>query len=117
MKSLPWKIGFVQACVLAMYAIATEINAVHDHSHVGSPVVAMVIMLILSVLMTIVSVGLRKENAAARTPFFMIQIFAVLISGQFLQGSKVGIEARAAWLLVLVSALVGFIALFRTPAD
>jgi hypothetical protein len=47
----------------------------------------------------------------------MVQIFAVLIAAQFLQGSKVGIEARVAWTAVLLSAVIGFVALFRTPTD
>lgn len=117
MRSLAWKIGLVQAALLAIYAIATEVNALRDHSHVGSPVVAMIIMLILSALMFVVNFGIKGGHSAARTPYFMVQIFAVLIAAQFLQGSKVGIEARVAWTAVLLSAVIGFVALFRTPTD
>ncbi len=117
MRSLAWKIGLVQAVLLALYAVATEVNALRDHSHVGSPLIAMIIMLILSALMFVVNLGVKGGHSAARTPYFMVQIFAVLIAAQFLQGSKVGVEARFAWGAVLVSAVAGFIALFRTPAD
>ncbi|NBO25321.1 MAG: hypothetical protein EBU96_00720 [Actinobacteria bacterium] len=113
MKKLALAIGVSESVVIFSYGLSIVIRGTVDHSSVGSPLVQFIIYTILAASLAACTRGISKQQNWARTPYFLLQIFIgisgyTLFSGTFLVYKVAGV-------IVLVTGVTGFVALFRTP--
>jgi len=109
--------GLVEAVGLAAFAISVLVKETSDNGVKGTgphPLVLFVIFQIFAVAIAVVTRALWLGKAWARTPFGLIQVFALLVFA-YLPLSGSGTLARLGGTLVAVVSLTGIIALIKTP--
>lgn len=105
--------GYAQAGALAIYAIWLAISGVRNHTTLGQPVILGAIFIILSVFMYLVARGVHAGQGWSRTPFFMIQIFAIIAGYTFIKGTDVSYKTTG--VILVLDAVVAYVCLVRTP--
>jgi len=119
MRKVAASCGFIEAFGLVMFAISLLFD---DHASAGTrgssphPFILSFIYLVFSIGIALVSFGIAQSASWARTPFVLIQVFAILVFA-YLPGSGSGVWPKVAGYSVGVIAFVGLIAHWRSPAN
>ncbi len=81
-------IGAVQVLGLIVFCIANGIAATHSSGATASsaPIVSIAIFLLFAIGLAVVVRGLLRDSKAARAPYFMAQIFGLVIAYTFYAG-------------------------------
>lgn len=119
MRKLAAGCGFVEALGLVIFAISLLFDENETQGVRGStahPLILTFIFLVFSIGIALVSDGIRKASTWARTPFVLIQVFAILVFA-YLPGSGSGFWPKVAGFSVGAIAFVGLIAHWRSPAN
>jgi hypothetical protein len=111
--------GLTEAIGLVTFAISVLVKETSDNGVRGSgphPLVLFVIFLIFAGSIAAVTRALWLGKSWARTPFGLIQVFALLVFA-YLPLSGSGTSARFVGALVAVVSLTGLFALVKTRSD
>ncbi len=111
--------GLIEAIGLLAFAISVLVKETSDNGVRGSgphPLVLFVIFLIFAVAIAVVTRALWLGQSWARTPFGLIQVFALLVFA-YLPLSGSGTFARLGGALVAAISITGLFALFKTRIE
>jgi hypothetical protein len=113
MRRVTFGIAVAESLILTSYAISIIIAAIQVNSKVGSPISETIIYLIFALAIYWVGRGMDKSQSWARTPFFVIQAFVGITAYTLFVGTD--ISYKISGILLAIIALVGVIALLKTP--
>lgn len=111
--------GLVEAVSLVIFAISVLVKETSENGVRGSgphPVVLFVIFQIFAVSIALVTRALWRKSQWARTPFGLIQIFALLVFA-YLPLSGSGTLARLAGAMVAIVSMTALFALVKINSE
>jgi tryptophan-rich sensory protein len=119
MRKVAMICGLVEAFGLSVFAMSVLLKEASDNGVRGSgphPLVLFVIFQIFAVAIAIITRALWRRNSWAKTPFGLIQVFALLVFAYLpLNGS--GQLARLGGALVAVVSLTALFALIKIRSE
>jgi hypothetical protein len=113
MRKIALACGAIEVVSIFSYGLSILINGTLVHSTVGSPLVQFIIYTIFAIGISGLIKGLSGHHNWARTPFYMIQIFAIIVGYTLISGD--GINVKVLGVLVGAVGITGFVSLLRSP--
>lgn len=96
--------GLLQAVALVVFAMSIVVESERVNSTVGKPIAEAVIYAVFAVALAGLTSQLGRGRSWARTPFLVMQLFALIVGYTLLKGS--GDWAHAAGAAVVASAVL-----------
>ena len=118
MRKIATACGFLEAFGLVIFTISLLVGSKHEVGTRGStlhPFILSFLYLIFAVGISLVSYGISRGRQWPRTPYVLIQIFAILVFA-YLPASGSGSGSRITGVVVGAVAVVGLITHWRTKA-
>ena len=119
MRKIAAGCGFLEATSLLVFAISLLFDKNEMLGTRGSsphPLILASLYVVFSLAIAWVAYGILQGSTWARTPFVLIQVFAILVFA-YLPASGSGIWPRVAGFSVGGVAFLGLIAHWRSPAN
>lgn len=111
MRKNSFVVGLIEAVALILFAGSIVINAIKDHSTVGSPIVQAIIYVLFSAGIAFVSFGQLRNKSWSRTPYILFQLFAFIVAYTLASGT--GAQAKEAAAAIAVLAMAGVYSAWR----
>jgi hypothetical protein len=103
-------LAVLEAVAVLAYTIGILVSGAQNPTSVAAPFVEVVIYLLFVLGIVLVARGLWQRRRWARTPFFVVQLFGLVIAYTLLSGDGNDIHVLG-WIVGLVS-VVGVVAVF-----
>ena len=117
MRKIAFASAAIEATSLLLFAFSLLVN---NHGHDGTrgstphPYILSFLYVVFSLGVGAIAFGILRAKAWARTPFVLIQVFAILVFA-YLPASGSGILSKIAGYLVGALAFIGLVAHWRSP--
>ena len=119
MRKIAAACGILEAVSLVIFAISLLFDEHETQGVRGStphPFILSFLYLVFSIGIALIARGILSGATWARTPFVLIQVFAILVFA-YLPGSGSGIWPKVAGFTVGAVAFIGLITHWRSPAN
>ncbi len=115
MKRLAVLIGWIEAIALVLNAISIVISGSRATEKLGSPIIEAIIYITFAAGILAIARGVDGGRIWARTPYFLVQVFAGIIAYTLFSGD--GTPVKVVGSAIGVLAILGVVGLSKSPIE